>query len=88
MNPKKVVCPICGNEMIVESWGVKRQMYSTLWGEKVSGESLNYIHYICNCGNKMNYEGTIDCWDNSTNDRPVKIGNKYVNTDPDLRRVV
>jgi len=64
MKPKKVMCPICGKEMIAESWGMKRQIYRVFGDSlRVPGEVINYVHYICSfCGNHVDYEGTESCW--------------------------
>ena len=63
MRPKKVICPICGEEMIAENWGIKREVRNCLGGQMVeAGYPKNYVNYECSCGNKMQYEGFTDCW--------------------------
>ena len=51
MKPIKVICPICGEEMIPESWGWER-----------SPTLINCVTYSCPCGCKMEYEGEMSCW--------------------------
>lgn len=64
MNPKKVKCPICGENMVAESWGMKRKMYNVFGSSCcVPGDTYNYAHYVCDCGNKMDYKGRKDCWE-------------------------
>jgi len=113
MKPKKVICPICGEEMIPENWGMKRDIMQNIVGQKFpSNYAINYVDYVCSCGNVMEYKGTTDCWQKckcksydvnfqdhypchekgceckSCKDVPVKIGDKLVDTDEDLKRTV
>lgn len=63
MKPIKVMCPICGKEMVVESYGIKREVVRFIGGEvSVIGAPINYVDYTCGCGNKMLYKGYEDCW--------------------------
>lgn len=63
MKPIKVICPICGEKMIVRSYGISRDVSRYLDGEiRVIGASKNHVEYTCSCGNSMNYIGTKDCW--------------------------
>jgi len=63
MKPKRVICPICGEIMIAEEWGIKKQIYRGIGNIRAPGEIDNYVHYVCPCGNKMSYQGTKDCWE-------------------------
>jgi len=63
MKPIKVICPICGEEMIPKEWGKKRDIYANINGQTFAANySINYVDYVCPCGNKMEYKGIIDCW--------------------------
>ena len=61
MKPKKVMCPICGEEMIARTWGMRRHMIEAI-GRKISGELINFVDYECLCGCKTMYAGTKSCW--------------------------
>jgi len=63
MQPKEVICPICGEKMFARNWGVERQVYRGFGNEIVcAGESENYVTYDCSCGCQLNYKGSKDCW--------------------------
>ena len=96
MKPRKIKCPICGKEMLVRSYGMRR---IDLYGRA----TINDVHYECSCGCKVEYEGKLDCWEKCKcksydikfqnhypyeEDVPVKIGDKLVGTDKDLKRRV
>jgi len=62
MKPKKVICPICGKEMIPKNWGMERDVvYDMLGGLHPLGVK-NYVDYECSCGCKIDYKGETDCW--------------------------
>lgn len=63
MKPIKVMCPICGEKMIVRNYGVERDIQRYVGGElAVLGHTINFVDYECSCGNKMSYKGIKDCW--------------------------
>ena len=63
MKPINVKCPICGEYMMPTEWGAKRQVHHRNIGNiPIPGETNNYVHYICPCGCKIEYEGTKSCW--------------------------
>ena len=63
MKPIKVICPICGEEMVADNWGKKRQIYHAL-GENIPlpCRETNYVNYDCSCGCVVRYEGETSCW--------------------------
>ena len=63
MKPKKVMCPICGEEMIASSWGMRKHMHEVLGGALIPGENINHVNYECGCGCKVYYAGTRSCWE-------------------------
>ena len=66
MKPKKVICPICGEEMIPKNWGKRRDIMQDMLGQKFPMDYvINYVDYVCSCGNRMEYKGTEDCWRNN-----------------------
>ena len=63
MKPIKVICPICGEEMVATEYGMKRYVYQSINGEAYPGETYyNYVDYECSCGCEMHYKGTKSCW--------------------------
>ena len=63
MKPIKVICPICGEKMIPENWGMKREVTKYIGGgAHVASITENYVDYVCACGNKMCYSGYVNCW--------------------------
>ena len=62
MKPIKVICPICGKKMIPKEWGKKKSIYTMAGQTLAFNYSINYVNYVCSCGNRMKYKGTEDCW--------------------------
>ena len=63
MKPKKVICPICGKEMIAKEWGKRRRIMQDILDRPIPLCAVNYIIYECSCGCTINYQGEKSCWE-------------------------
>ena len=63
MRPIRLICPICGEEMVVEGYGIQRRIHRSLGkGVLLPGRTKSYANYECPCGCVVKYSGEKSCW--------------------------